>query len=73
LGGVAGLGVAGFEILGHILGWKSDGAGASGEGDTVVGVDCGDGPVVAVNTPTEAGSVVVDPGFSTLRGLAGRA
>ncbi len=31
LGGVAGLGVAEFEILGHIVGWEPDGAGAAGE------------------------------------------
>ena len=48
LGGVAGLGVAEFEILGHVVARKPDPASTAGEGDTAVGVDGFDGPVVAV-------------------------
>ena len=48
LGGVAGLGVAKFEMLGYVLGWEPDRAGAAGERKAVIGVDRFDGPVVAV-------------------------
>ena len=48
LGGVAGLGVAEFEMLGYVLGWEPNRASASGEIDAAIGVDRFDGPVIAV-------------------------
>ncbi|HUG74428.1 MAG TPA: hypothetical protein VMM81_01980 [Acidimicrobiia bacterium] len=48
LGGVAGLGVAEFEMLSGVIGGETDGAGWSGDGDRTVGMDGLDGPVVPV-------------------------
>ena len=48
LGGMAGLGVAKFEILDGVVGGKTHPARASGDGDGAVGVDSFDGPVVPV-------------------------
>jgi hypothetical protein len=48
LGGVAGLGVAKFEMVDHVLEWDPNRAGTAGESDTVIVVDFRDGPVVAV-------------------------
>ena len=46
--GVAGLGVAELDIVGHVAGGQLDGSCDPGGGDAAVGVDGGDGPVVAV-------------------------
>jgi len=62
--GVAGLGVAEFEILGHVLGWEPDSAVPAGEGNAAIGVDCGDRPMVAVldhQSPFGAECPVVAP------------
>lgn len=48
LGGVAGLGVAKLYVFRHEFDGEADGADASGDGDAVITVDLGDGPVVTV-------------------------
>ena len=48
LGGVAGLGVAEFDVLGDVVGGEADGAGGPGGGDVTVAMERGDGPLVAV-------------------------
>ena len=48
LGGVAGLGVAEFEMLGHVVDWEPDCACASGDSDAAITMDFSNGPVVVV-------------------------
>jgi len=43
--GVAGLRLSEIDMLGHVVGGQTDGAGASGDSDGAVPVDAGDGPV----------------------------
>ena len=44
LGGGAGGGVAQLDVLGDVAGGEGHGAGGTGDGEAVVGVDGGDGP-----------------------------
>ena len=48
LGGVAGLGVAEFDVFGDVAGGEADGAAGPGGGDVAVAVEGGDGPLVTV-------------------------